>query len=29
VIAAIWDLVAPAHRRCGPEGCAVPEQTGR
>lgn len=29
VIAAIWDLVAPAHRRCGPEGCVVPDQTGR
>ncbi len=22
--AAIWDLVSPAHRRCGPGGCAVP-----
>ena len=29
VIAAIWDLVAPAHRRCGPEGCVVPDQAGR
>lgn len=22
---AIWDLAAPAHRRCGPEGCDVPQ----
>ena len=29
VMAAIWDLVAPAHRRCSPEGCVMPDQTGR
>lgn len=23
---AIWDLVSPAHRRCGPESCDVPPQ---
>ncbi len=23
---AIWDLVSPAHRRCGPESCPVPTQ---
>lgn len=22
---AIWDLVSPAHRRCGPEGCEIAE----
>ena len=26
---AIWDLLSPAHRRCGPEGCAVPDQARR
>lgn len=26
---AIWDLLSPAHRRCSPEGCAVPDQAGR
>jgi len=26
---AIWDLLSPAHRRCGREGCAVPDQAGR
>ena len=23
---AIWDLLSPAHRRCGPDGCEVPDQ---
>jgi len=23
---AVWDLVSPAHRRCGPEGCELPQQ---
>ena len=22
---AVWDLLSPAHRRCGPEGCEIPE----
>lgn len=22
---AVWDLVSPAHRRCGPEGCEIPQ----
>ena len=22
---AIWDLVSPAHRRCGPESCEIPQ----
>ena len=26
---AIWDLLSPAHRRCSPEGCAVPDHAGR
>lgn len=24
LIVAIWDLVSPAHRRCGPDGCDLP-----
>jgi len=23
---AIWDLISPAHRRCGPDGCEVPDE---
>lgn len=26
LVVAVWDLVSPAHRRCGPEGCEVKEQ---
>ncbi|AJY27136.1 merC mercury resistance family protein (plasmid) [Burkholderia thailandensis 34] len=22
----IWDLASPAHRRCGPDGCELPEK---
>lgn len=28
VTVSIWDLVAPAHRRCGPEGCELPRPQG-
>ncbi|GCB05262.1 organomercurial transporter MerC [Ralstonia sp. SET104] len=24
----IWDLVSPAHRRCGPNGCELPAKHG-
>ncbi|MFZ5606385.1 MAG: organomercurial transporter MerC [Pseudomonadota bacterium] len=24
----IWDLVSPAHRRCGPDGCELPAKRG-
>ena len=24
----IWDLVSPAHRRCGPDGCELPTKQG-
>ena len=24
VAVSIWDLISPAHRRCGPEGCELP-----
>lgn len=24
----IWDLISPAHRRCGPDGCALPAGRG-
>lgn len=24
----IWDLLAPAHRRCGPDGCESPAKQG-
>lgn len=24
----IWDFVSPAHRRCGPAGCALPSTRG-
>lgn len=24
VVVSIWDLVSPAHRRCGPDGCELP-----
>lgn len=24
----IWDLVSPAHRRCGPDGCEPPAKRG-
>lgn len=24
----IWDFVAPAHRRCGPDGCELPPKRG-
>lgn len=26
VLVSIWDLVSPANRRCGPDGCEVPRQ---
>ncbi|MBI1425705.1 MAG: organomercurial transporter MerC [Gammaproteobacteria bacterium] len=26
LIIAVWDLVSPAHRRCGPAGCEVPQE---
>lgn len=27
---AVWDLLSPAHRRCGPEGCDLPhDQSAR
>lgn len=26
VAVSIWDLVSPANRRCGPEGCEVPPE---
>jgi len=25
----IWDLVSPAHRRCGPASCELPQGAGR
>ncbi len=25
----IWDLVSPAHRRCGPDSCGLPQGTVR
>lgn len=25
LIVAVWDLVSPAHRRCGPDSCEVPQ----
>lgn len=28
LVVAVWDLLAPAHRRCAPDGCAVPEKSG-
>lgn len=28
VIVSIWDIAAPAHRRCGPNGCEVPAKRG-
>ena len=24
----IWDMVSPAHRRCGPDGCETPPKRG-
>ena len=24
----IWDFISPANRRCGPDGCALPDQRG-
>jgi len=26
VSVSIWDLISPAHRRCGPEGCELPSE---
>ncbi|MER3580940.1 mercury transport protein MerC, partial [Klebsiella pneumoniae] len=24
----VWDFISPAHRRCGPDSCELPEQRG-
>ncbi len=28
VVVSIWDLLSPANRRCGPDGCKLPMKYG-
>lgn len=28
VLVSIWDMINPAHRRCGPDGCELPAKHG-